>query len=85
MIYPDFPGEGDTIGICAPSAGVGRKLESFDRSLSFLRKKGFRIIETNSVRQDDIRSARAHVRGSEFNQLVADKSVKAVISASGGE
>ena len=85
MIYPDFPGEGDTIGICAPSAGVGRKLESFDRSLSFLRKKGFRIIETNSVRQDDIRSARAHVRGSEFNQLVADKSIKAVISASGGE
>ena len=30
MKYPDFIKKGSKIGICAPSAGVGKKLEEFD-------------------------------------------------------
>lgn len=85
MIFPDFPKRGDVIGICAPSSGVGHKTESFDRSLDCLRAQGFEIKETASVRSEDDRSADAETRGREFDQLMADKNVKAVISASGGD
>ena len=33
MIYPSFLTNGSTIGICAPSAGAGKDLESFDACL----------------------------------------------------
>lgn len=85
MIFPDFPKRGDVIGICAPSSGVGHKTESFDRSLDCLRAQGYEIKETASVRSEDDRSADAETRGREFDQLMADKNVKAVISASGGD
>ena len=55
MKYPEFLKKGDLIGVCAPSAGVGRKLESFDRSLRTLRAEGYRIRETASVRLDSDR------------------------------
>lgn len=89
MIYPVFPKEGETIGICAPSAGVGSKLESFDASLEVLKDRdlggGFNIIETSSVRSEGYPSASAPARGSEFNQLIADPGVKLVFAASGGD
>lgn len=89
MIYPTFPKEGETIGICAPSAGVGAKLESFDTSLEVLKDKdlggGFNIIETSSVRSEQYPSASAAARGAEFNQLYADPEVKLVFCASGGD
>lgn len=85
MIFPDFTKRGDVIGICAPSSGVGHKTESFDRSLDCLRAQGYEMKETASVRSEDDRSADAETRGCEFDQLMADKNVKAVISASGGD
>ena len=50
MIYPSFLKKNDTIGISAPSAGVGRKLEDFDRSLQTLRRKGYREFLRNTAR-----------------------------------
>lgn len=85
MIYPKFPKSGDTIGICAPSAGVGSKIDSFDLSLEFLHESGFKTRETESVRIDDCPSAPADARGAEFNQLFADPEISMVMSASGGD
>ena len=41
MIYPRFISEDDYIGICAPSAGIGSKLESFELSIDTLYEAGF--------------------------------------------
>lgn len=85
MIYPAFPQKGDIIGICAPSAGVGVKLDSFNLSIETLRECGFEIIETASVRNEDYPSAPAEIRGSEFNQMFADDNIDMVLCASGGD
>lgn len=85
MIYPSFPKKGDRIGISAPSAGVGRKTESFDASLDMLKKEGYRILETKSVRLDDVRGGSAQERGKELNTLFADPEVQMVMAASGGD
>ena len=55
MIYPRFLSGQSTIGICAPSAGVGHKLESFDQSLAVLRKQGWKVWETEHVRGRSLR------------------------------
>lgn len=85
MIFPSFPKKDETIGICAPSAGVGHKTGSFDLSLSAIRAKGFYTRETESVRNDAICSNNADVRGAEFNSLISDGDIRAVIAASGGD
>lgn len=85
MIYPKFPEPGETIGICAPSAGVGNKLEYFNLSEESLRNRGYEIKETASVRNEDYPSAPAEIRGAEFNELYADDSVAMVMSATGGD
>ena len=85
MIYPSFLKQGDTIGISAPSAGVGRKLDSFDLSLETLKKKGFNIKETEHVRVNDPRGGSAKERGDELNQLFKDNDVDFVMCAAGGD
>lgn len=85
MIYPSFLKQGDTIGISAPSAGVGRKLDSFDLSLEMLKKKGFNIKETEHVRVNDPRGGSAKERGDELNQLFKDNDVDFVMCAAGGD
>ena len=84
MLYPTFIKEKDTIGICAPSAGVGKKLEDFDDSLKRL-KKEFNILESESVRVNNIRSNTAAIRGKEFNELVENDKVNMIMMASGGD
>ena len=78
MIYPEFPKEGSYIGICAPSAGVGFKLDSFDMSLEMLEQTGLTPVETESVRNEDCPSAPAAMRGNEFNELFADDDIDMV-------
>lgn len=85
MIYPNFIKKDEIIGICAPSAGVGGKKESFDSSIKTIKSYGFKIKETESVRNDSEPSADAKIRGKEFNDLIKDKSVKMIMSASGGD
>ena len=48
MIYPKFLNSGDTIGICAPSAGVGKKINEFEKSLNTLKKEGYKIVNIDS-------------------------------------
>ena len=85
MIYPEFLKPGDTIGICAPSAGVGRKLESFDRSLAVLKENGWKIRETASVRINNVRSASPAERAAELKELFADPDIDFAACAAGGD
>ena len=85
MIYPKFPSAGDTLGICAPSAGVGAKLDSFSISIETLKSEGFNIIESASVRSDAYTSAAADIRGAEFNSMFDNDNVSMVLCASGGD
>ena len=85
MIYPDFLNDNATIGICAPSAGVGHKLESFDASLRELRKQGWKVWETEHVRVDSLRGGNAKERANELMSLFALDSIDAVFAAAGGD
>ena len=86
MIYPRFLKENDTIGICAPSAGIGEeKIESFQKSLNNLQKEGYKILETESVRNPCLPSNTAKIRGEEFNQLIKNENVNMIWLATGGD
>lgn len=86
MIYPKFLKQNDTIGICAPSAGIGKeKTEYFNKSIENLKREGYKIIETESVRNAGIVSNSGENRGEEFNQLLNNEKVNMIWSASGGD
>ena len=85
MIYPKFLKKNDVIGICAPSAGVGKKLDEFLLSNRVLRSRGYRIKETASVRVNNERSASAKKRAKELDELVTDKKVDFIMCAAGGD
>ncbi len=85
MIYPLFPKESSYIGICAPSAGIGYKLDLFALSLETLEEEGFNIFITESVESEDCPSAPAEVRGDEFNLLFEDGDIDMVMCSSGGD
>lgn len=84
MKYPTFIKEQETMGICAPSAGVGKKLEDFNIAIQHLSKQ-FNIKESESVRINNLRSNTAKIRGEEFNALIKDNDVKMITIASGGD
>lgn len=84
MHYPDFLQPNDMIGICAPSAGVGSKLENYEIAYNALNKH-FTIKETSHVRVDGLRSASAVVRANEVMELAEDPMVKMVLCARGGD
>lgn len=85
MIYPEFLKENDLIGITAPSAGVGCKIESFEKSLGLLKKNGFEIIETENVRNNSFVSSTPSERANQIDKLVNDNKVKMVLTATGGD
>lgn len=85
MIYPEFLKKKDVIGITAPSAGVGRKLDSFQASVDVLKEQGYSIKETDDVRVNDQRAASAEVRAEELKSLYQDDEVKMIMCAAGGD
>lgn len=44
MIYPEFLQNGSTIGIAAPSAGVGDDIDDWEKSIGVLEREGFQIL-----------------------------------------
>lgn len=85
MIYPAFLSENSTIGISAPSSGVGHKIDSFQASLKVLKKQGWKTWETEHVRVDDPRGGSAFDRAEELTALFVHPAVDAVFAASGGD
>ena len=85
MIYPKFIKKNDTIGICAPSAGIGKKLDIHLKSVECFNNHGFKVVETKSVRSNSNRSTTAKKRAQELNELVCNKNVDAIFAATGGD
>lgn len=85
MIYPEFIKENETVGICAPSAGVGNDIPGFRAALGVIKSNGYKIKETKTVRTNSIRSASGKQRAKEFHELVENKKVKQIIFAAGGD
>ena len=88
MNYPEKLKKGDTIGICAPSGGIAEKEDILQLELAEnqLRKMGYKIIETKSVRKEAKgRSASGKERAKEFMDLLENKEVKLIIFAAGGD
>lgn len=85
MKYPKFIKEGCKIGIFAPSAGVGNHLDEYLESISVLKKEGYKIKETKSVRVNKYRSTTGKKRAQEFYELTKDSSVDMIMCASGGD
>ena len=53
MKYPNFLKENSCIGITAPSAGVGKYIEEYEKSLDTLKKNHWQILETENVRSEE--------------------------------
>ena len=55
MNYPENLKKGDTIGICAPSAGIVKpeKIMRLDPAIKQLKELGYKVIETKSVRKGE--------------------------------
>lgn len=88
MNYPENLKNGDTIGICAPSGGITEpeKIEKLEAAIIALKKMGYKVIETDSVRcEEKGRSASAKIRAQEFMELLENDEVKLIIFATGGD
>lgn len=85
MKYPKFIKQNGTIGICAPSAGIGDKSEDFDIAEKVLKEHGYHIVETDSVRSKELRSADAKTRAKELKELFTNDKVDIVMAAAGGD
>lgn len=90
MIYPEFLKEGQKIGVCAPSHAIGDEKDRlrFENAKKKLKKKGHDVIFTDHVFCDGDyfgRSADGRTKALEFDELVKNEEVGAVISASGGD
>ena len=85
MKYPSFLKDNDLIGITAPSAGVGSKIEDFNKSIKNIKEKDLRVVETKSVRNDEEVSTTAVERIKELNELLENDEVKLIMSAAGGD
>jgi muramoyltetrapeptide carboxypeptidase LdcA involved in peptidoglycan recycling len=88
MLYPSKIKPGDTIGICAPSAGITNelKLKRVDNAYKKLNEHGFNIIETKSVRTCTLgRSNTSINRAHELESLYNDQDINYIICATGGD
>ncbi|SES94335.1 Muramoyltetrapeptide carboxypeptidase LdcA (peptidoglycan recycling) [Salinibacillus kushneri] len=86
MIKPEVLKEGDTIGIITPSTPAPVKFKQrYERGLRFLQKLGYEIVEGScSNKSQAYRSGTIKDRVNEFNELIHNPEVKAIISTIGG-
>ena len=88
MRYPENLKIGDTIGICAPSDGVGKteKIKKLNQAIKKLEKMGYKIIETESIRNSiKGRSNSASIRAQEFMKLWKNEEVKLILYSGAGD
>lgn len=86
LIKPTALRPGDTIGIITPSfPAPDRFPERYERGIAQLKQMGFIVREGSCThRAEGYRSASIKERASEFNDLLRDPEVKAIISTIGG-
>lgn len=85
MKFPKFLEKNAVIGITAPSCGMGDDIPSFEKSIDTLKKEGYQIIETKSVRNKGRVSTTAKNRAKELDELVENKEVSMILCATGGD
>ena len=89
MKRPAFIRNGDTIGVTAPSAGASEELDQvrFRHARDMLAARGYRTLFTPNTFTDigDERSSPAEQRAEELMSLIADRDVRYIVSASGGD
>lgn len=87
MRFPDPLQKGDIVGVCAPSSGVYELYyKKLDNSINFLKQKGYKILETSSVRKNfKLTSSFPEERVAEFMELYENPEVKVIIPPWGGE
>ena len=85
MIFPKFLDNNGTIGVTACSAGVLKKIEKYERSISNVNKCGFKIVETSNVRTDGVVSSDKITRARELESLFTNRDIDMVAIASGGD
>lgn len=85
MKYPKNPQKNSKIGVVALSAGVGKYIEEYKKSINNLEKHGFGIIETGSVRNNSEISADPITRAKELDRLIMDEDVEMIMNATGGD
>ena len=71
MRYPKFLNNKSTIGVTAPSMGIGSKEKDYELSINNL-SKHFNIIETKSVRNDGLVSNTNKIRAKELDELITN-------------
>ena len=83
--YPEKLLLGDIIGLTAPSQSANS--EKIDKAIYNLKKLGFKIKETNNVRNEEkyFVSSDGKTRADEFISLWKDINVKHIVSVRGGE
>jgi muramoyltetrapeptide carboxypeptidase LdcA involved in peptidoglycan recycling len=80
--------KGDTIGICAPSSGVGDEIKwgRLDNAIKNIKDLGYNAVETPEVRQNiKCVSADSEKRAANFISLYENPDVTAIIPIWGGE
>ena len=85
MKYPKFLHKESTIGITAPSCGVGEYTEAFNISLNNIKKYVENIKETSNVRTKGDVSSPSKVRAKELHELYEDRNIDMIMCASGGD
>ncbi len=89
VYFPEWLKNGDIIAVTAPSAGIADELDikRFHKGKEKLEALGYKVEFGDTVFLDDGhgRSAEAKKRAEEFNDLIADKYVKYISSACGGD
>ena len=86
MIYPPPLRQGHTIGITAPSSGVGAALHPrLDFCLQAVRALGYSVEEGAFVRQAGIVSGPAEQRAAELMRMLTTPHIHAVLPPWGGE
>jgi len=83
MITPDFLKPGDKIGIVAPARKVSP--EEMEPGIRYLQQKGFEVVlSKNLYGSHNQFSGTDNERASDFQSMVDDRSVRAIIAARGG-
>ncbi len=88
MIYPDFIKKDDVIGVTAPSAGTECEMDEIRLKLAKanIEEKGYKVLETSNCYKNICgRSSGAETRGKEFNDVIGNEKIKAIILLAGGE
>lgn len=88
MIYPEFLKEKAIIGVTAPSDGTEGEPEIYrlNQAIKKVEEQGFKVLETANIRSSELgRSSSALERAKQFEELITNEDVKAIIHVSGGD